>query len=97
MRARHCADWVSRGESDDPPPLARTLERRQLVRERNRYREEMEALAVALRGTTDGVAIFDPLGRISFVNGALAAGLARLAIEDGAVLDPEGTDRRRQA
>ena len=52
--------------------VARTLERRELVRERNRYREEMEALATALRGTTDGVAILDPVGRISFVNRALA-------------------------
>jgi two-component system phosphate regulon sensor histidine kinase PhoR len=53
--------------------LARTLERRQLVRERNRYRDEMEALAIALRGTTDGVAILDPVGRVSFANRALAA------------------------
>src|SRR6202040_1670940 len=32
----------------------------------------MEALALALRGTTDGVAIFDPVGRVAFVNRALA-------------------------
>jgi len=57
--------------------LARTLERRQLVRERNRYRDEMDALAIALRGTTDGIAIVDSLGRISFVNRALAAALRR--------------------
>src|SRR5262249_30345219 len=37
-----------------------------------RYREEVEALAIALRGTTDGVAILEPLGRIAFVNRALA-------------------------
>jgi len=52
--------------------VARTLERRQLVRDRNRYREEMEALAIALRGTTDGVVILDAIGRIAFVNPALA-------------------------
>ncbi len=57
--------------------VARTLERRQLVRERNRFRDEMEALAIALRGTTDGVAIFDPRGRISFVNRAFAVALRR--------------------
>jgi two-component system sensor histidine kinase ResE len=43
-----------------------------LVRERNRYREEMEALAIALRGTTDGVAILNSVGRILFVNSSLA-------------------------
>ncbi len=53
--------------------VGRTLERRQLVQERNRYRDEMEALAVALRGTTDGVATLDPVGRVTFVNRALAA------------------------
>jgi len=52
--------------------VARALERQALVRERNRYREEVEALAIALRGTTDGVAILEPLGRIAFVNRALA-------------------------
>src|SRR2546427_473952 len=52
--------------------VARTLERLQLVRDRNRYREEVEALAIALRGTTDGVVILDPVGRIAFVNRALA-------------------------
>src|SRR5207247_6325809 len=55
-----------------PHVLARTLERLQLVRDRNRYREEVEALAIALRGTTDGVVILDPVGRIAFVNRALA-------------------------
>jgi len=60
-----------------PHVVARTLERRELVRERNRYREEMEALAIALRGTTDGVAILDPVGRISFVNRALAEAWGR--------------------
>src|SRR5206468_1563447 len=53
--------------------VARTLERRrQLVRDRNRYREEMEGLAIALRGTSDGVVILDPIGRLAFVNPALA-------------------------
>jgi len=53
--------------------VARTLERRrQLVRDRKRYREEMEGLAIALRGTSDGVVILDPIGRIAFVNPALA-------------------------
>src|SRR5881296_2079647 len=55
-----------------PHVVARTLERLQLVRDRNRYREEVEALAIALRGTTDGVVILDPVGRIAFVNRALA-------------------------
>jgi signal transduction histidine kinase len=55
-----------------PHVVARTFERRQLVRDRNRYREELEALAMALRGTTDGVVILDPVGRIAFVNRALA-------------------------
>jgi signal transduction histidine kinase len=68
---------VKRGDGshlrDLPHVIARTLERRQLVGERNRYRREMEALAIALRGTTDGVTILDSLGRISFVNRALAA------------------------
>jgi signal transduction histidine kinase len=57
--------------------VARTLERRQLFRERNRYRDEMEALAIALRGTSDGVVILDPVGRVSFVNRALAAAWGR--------------------
>src|SRR5206468_2136092 len=55
-----------------PGVLARTLERRELVRDRNRYREEVEALALALRGTTDGVVVLDPGGRVAFVNPALA-------------------------
>lgn len=58
---------------DLPHVVARTLERRRLVRERNRYREEVDALAIALRGTTDGVVILDAQGRITFVNQALAA------------------------
>ena len=57
---------------DLPHVVARTLERRRLMRERNRYREEMEALALGLRGTADGVVILGPGGRISFVNRALA-------------------------
>jgi signal transduction histidine kinase len=57
---------------DLPRVVARTVERLQLVRERNRYREEVEALATALRGTTDGIVILDAGGRISFVNRALA-------------------------
>ena len=60
-----------------PHVLARALERRRLVRERNHYRREMEALAVALRGTTDGVAILEPLGRIAFVNRAFAAAVKK--------------------
>jgi signal transduction histidine kinase len=60
-----------------PHVLARALERQRLVRERNHYRREMEALAVALRGTTDGVAILAPLGRIAFVNRAFAVALKR--------------------
>ena len=35
-------------------------------------RAEIEVLAVALRATTDGVVILDPMGRIDFVNHALA-------------------------
>ena len=58
---------------DLPHVVARTFERRRLVRERNRYREEVDALAIALRGTTDGVIIIDAQGRITFVNQALAA------------------------
>ena len=57
-----------------PHVVARTLERLRLVRDRNRYREEVEGLAIALRGTTDGVVILDPVGRIAFVNRALAQG-----------------------
>src|SRR5262245_23476449 len=57
---------------DLPRVVARAVARRQLLHERNRYRQEMEALALALRGTTDGVVITDPVGRISFVNRALA-------------------------
>jgi signal transduction histidine kinase len=57
---------------DLPHVVARTLERRRVMRERNRYREEMEALALGLRGTADGVVILGPGGRISFVNRALA-------------------------
>ncbi len=64
-----------------PHVVARTLERRQLVRDRNHYREEMEALAVALRGTTDGVAMLDPMGRIAFVNRALAQAWKRAEAE----------------
>jgi PAS domain S-box-containing protein len=52
--------------------LARTLERRRLLRERNRLRDETHALGVAFHGTTDGIAILGPGGRISFVNRALA-------------------------
>ncbi len=62
---------------DLPYVVARNLERQRLAQERNRYRAEMEALAIALRGASDGVAILDPLGRISFVNRALAAALGR--------------------
>src|SRR5690242_20964627 len=47
----------------------------------NQYRAELEALAIALRGTSDGVAILDPLGRISFVNRALANGFGRAESE----------------
>jgi signal transduction histidine kinase len=73
-------DYVLRradgGHLDDlPHVVTRNLERRRLARERNRYRAELEALAIALRGTSDGVAILDPFGRISFVNHALASGL----------------------
>jgi signal transduction histidine kinase len=57
---------------DLPHVVARTLERRRLVRERNRYREEVDALAIALRGTADGVMIINSEGRITFVNRALA-------------------------
>jgi signal transduction histidine kinase len=60
-----------------PRVVARTAERVRLVRERNRYREELEALATALRGTTDGVVILDPLGRITFANRALATAWRR--------------------
>src|SRR5262249_60858584 len=60
---------------DLPHVVVRNLERQRLARERNRYRAEMEALAVALRGTSDGVAILDSLGRISFVNHALVVAL----------------------
>ena len=35
-------------------------------------RAEMEVLAIALRATTDGIVILDPMGRIDFVNPALA-------------------------
>jgi len=55
-----------------PLVVARALERRGLVRDRDRYRDEMEALAIALRGTTDGVTILDAGGRIIFANRALA-------------------------
>jgi two-component system, OmpR family, phosphate regulon sensor histidine kinase PhoR len=57
---------------DLPHVVARMLERRRRVRERNRYREEVDALAIALRGTADGVMIIDAGGRITFVNRALA-------------------------
>ncbi len=57
------------------PVVARALERRRLVRDRNRLREEMEALAVALQRTTDGVAIVGAGGRISFANRALGEAL----------------------
>lgn len=57
---------------DLPHVVARTLERRRLVRERNAYREEVDALAIALRGTADGVVIINAEGRITFVNRALA-------------------------
>jgi signal transduction histidine kinase len=60
-----------------PHVVSRALERQRLVRERNRYRDEMEALAIALRGTTDGVVIVDPVGRVSFVNRALSAAWKR--------------------
>ncbi|HJQ84421.1 MAG TPA: PAS domain-containing protein, partial [Candidatus Binatia bacterium] len=43
----------------------------------DRYRAEMEGLALALRGTSDGVAIVDLLGRIVFANPALATALER--------------------
>ncbi len=55
-----------------PHVIARALERRQLLRDRNHYREDVEALAAALRGTTDGVVMLDRTGRIAFVNRALA-------------------------
>ncbi len=55
-----------------PRVIARSLARRELLRERDRYRQEVEGLAIALRGTTDGVVVADPSGRISFVNPALA-------------------------
>jgi len=57
---------------DLPHVVQRALDRRQLQRECNRYRDEMEALAIALRGTTDGVVILDAIGRITFANRALA-------------------------
>jgi signal transduction histidine kinase len=60
-----------------PHVVSAALERQRLARERNRYRDEMEALAIALRGTTDGVVIVDPIGRVSFVNRALAAAWKR--------------------
>lgn len=60
-----------------PRVVARTAERLRLVRERNRYRGELEALGTALRGTSDGVVILDPLGRIAFANHALAAAWRR--------------------
>jgi signal transduction histidine kinase len=62
---------------DLPHVIVRNLDRQRLARERSRYCTEMEALAVALRGTADGVAILDPLGRISFVNRALVVALGR--------------------
>jgi signal transduction histidine kinase len=72
---------VERGDGshliDLPHVVSRALERRALLRERNRYREEMEALGIALRGTTDGVAILDSVGRILFANSALAQGWRR--------------------
>jgi signal transduction histidine kinase len=65
---------VVAGRDDaDPSIVARVRERRRLVRERNRLREEAEALGLALQGTTDGVAILATGGRIAFVNRALAA------------------------
>lgn len=60
---------------DLPHVIARALARRELVRERNGYRAEIEALAIALRGTADGVVILDASGRITFVNRALAEAL----------------------
>jgi len=79
-------DYVLRradgGQLDDlPHVVARNLDRRRLARERNRYRAEVEALAIALRGTSDRIAILDLLGRISFVNRALAAGLGHTESE----------------
>jgi len=77
--ALQCGAWeyvVRRADGSHlvhlPGVLARTLERRELVRDRNRCREEVEALALALRGTTDGVVVLDPGGRVAFVNLALA-------------------------
>lgn len=82
--AMQCGAWdyvVKRADlgylDELPRVVARTAERLRLVRERNGYREELEALATALRGTTDGVVILDPVGRISFVNRALAAAWRR--------------------
>jgi signal transduction histidine kinase len=63
-----------------PHVVSRALERQRLVRERNRYRDEMQALAIALRGTSDGVVIVDPVGRVAFMNLALATAWKRTAV-----------------
>jgi signal transduction histidine kinase len=54
---------------------------RERLPERDRSRDDVEGPASALRGMTDGVAIVDPIGRIAFVNRALAAAWGRAESE----------------
>ena len=58
-----------------PQAVWRALGRRRRLRSQRRARSEPEALATALRGMSDGVAIVDSIGRVSYVNPALATAL----------------------
>lgn len=65
--------------TDLPQAVWRALGRRRRLRTQRRARTEPETLATALRGMSDGVAIVDTIGRLSYVNPALASALGTSA------------------